>query len=88
MSEPHHTLLEPGDIALSLLVVFVLVLINAFFVASEFALVAVRRTRIDQMAAEGNSSAVVVAKVSCATSTATLRLHRSVLPSLRCYWVV
>lgn len=60
MSEPHHTPLEPGDIALSLLVVFVLVLINAFFVASEFALVAVRRTRIDQMAAEGNSSAAVV----------------------------
>jgi CBS domain containing-hemolysin-like protein len=60
MSEPHHPTLEPGDIALSLLVVLVLVLINAFFVASEFALVAVRRTRIDQMSAEGNSSAAVV----------------------------
>ena len=44
------------DIAL----VFILVLLNAFFVASEFALVSVRRTRIDQLAAEGNGAAVVV----------------------------
>ena len=44
------------DIAL----VFILVLLNAFFVASEFALVSVRRTRIDQLAAEGNGAAIVV----------------------------
>ena len=50
----------PGEIATKLLIVLVLVLINGFFVASEFALVAVRRTRIDQLAAEGSSSAVVV----------------------------
>jgi CBS domain containing-hemolysin-like protein len=43
-------------------VVLLLVLANAFFVASEFALVAVRRTRIDQLAAEGSSAAVVVQK--------------------------
>jgi len=41
-------------------IVFILVLANAFFVASEFALVSVRKTRIDQLAAEGNSAAVVV----------------------------
>jgi CBS domain containing-hemolysin-like protein len=46
MPEPHHPI-DPGDIALKLLVVLALVLINAFFVASEFALVSVRRTRID-----------------------------------------
>lgn len=40
--------------------VFVLVLANAFFVASEFALVSVRKTRIDQLAAEGNRTAAVV----------------------------
>lgn len=40
--------------------VFILVLANAFFVASEFALVSVRRTRIDQLAAEGNSAAGIV----------------------------
>jgi len=43
-----------------LLLVLLLVLLNAFFVAAEFALVAVRRSRIDQMAAEGDSSAKVV----------------------------
>lgn len=42
------------------LVVVLLVLANGFFVASEFALVAVRRSRIDQLAAEGSSAAAVV----------------------------
>jgi CBS domain containing-hemolysin-like protein len=41
-------------------VVAALVLANGFFVASEFALVSLRRTRIDQLAAEGNAAAVVV----------------------------
>jgi len=55
----------PDDLTLSsgavrLLLVLVLVLLNAFFVAAEFALVAVRRSRIDQMAAEGDRSAQVV----------------------------
>jgi len=45
---------------LRLLLVLMLVLANAFFVAAEFALVAVRRSRIDQMAAEGDRSALVV----------------------------
>lgn len=39
-----------------------LVLANGFFVAAEFALVAVRRSRIDQLAAEGDASARVVQK--------------------------
>jgi len=43
-----------------LLLVLFLVLLNAFFVAAEFALVAVRRSRIDQMAADGDKSAQVV----------------------------
>ena len=45
---------------MDIILVFILVLLNAFFVASEFALVSVRRTRIDQLAAEGNGAAVVV----------------------------
>jgi CBS domain containing-hemolysin-like protein len=49
-----------GSIAIDLAVVFILVLANSFFVASEFALVSVRKTRIDQLAAEGNSAAAVV----------------------------
>ncbi|MEQ1691439.1 MAG: hemolysin family protein [Gemmatimonas sp.] len=40
--------------------VFLLVLLNAFFVAAEFALVAVRRSRIDHMASEGDRSAQAV----------------------------
>lgn len=49
-----------GSIVTDIAIVFILVLANAFFVASEFALVSVRRTRIDQLAAEGNSTAAVV----------------------------
>ena len=41
-------------------VVFLLVLLNAFFVAAEFALVAARRSRIDQLAGEGDRKARVV----------------------------
>ncbi len=47
---------------LNLLIVLLLVLANGFFVASEFALVAVRKTRIDQLASEGSGAAVVVQK--------------------------
>src|SRR5687768_1276047 len=46
-----------GAIAARLGVVLVLVGLNAFFVASAFALVAVRRSRIDEMAAGGDRAA-------------------------------
>jgi CBS domain containing-hemolysin-like protein len=49
-----------GSIAMDIAIVFLLVLANSFFVASEFALVSVRKTRIDQLAAEGNRAAAVV----------------------------
>ncbi|MCC6242576.1 MAG: HlyC/CorC family transporter [Gemmatimonadaceae bacterium] len=55
---PEELTLSAGAVRLGL--VLVLVLLNAFFVAAEFALVAVRRSRIDQMAAEGDKSAKVV----------------------------
>lgn len=42
--------------------VFVLIAINGFFVAAEFALVKVRTTRINQLVAEGNGAARVVQK--------------------------
>lgn len=44
----------------SLLIVSILVFANAFFVAAEFALVTVRGTRIEQLAAEGRRSARAV----------------------------
>ena len=52
--------LGAGAITGRLLVVLLLVLVNAFFVAAEFALVAVRRTRIDEMAQSGDRRARVV----------------------------
>ena len=48
------------DITWRLLVVLFLVLLNAYFVAAEFALVSVRRTRIEQLVAEGNMLARIV----------------------------
>jgi CBS domain containing-hemolysin-like protein len=52
--------LASAGIGVRLGLVAILVLANGFFVAAEFALVAVRRTRIDQLASEGDSSARVV----------------------------
>lgn len=49
--------LGPNEIALRLLAVLALVFANGFFVAAEFALVTVRKTRIDQLIAEGSSLA-------------------------------
>jgi len=56
----HSVATLTGSTVIDLAIVFILVLANAFFVASEFALVSVRRTRIEQLAAEGNSAATVV----------------------------
>lgn len=47
-------MLETGG---GLVAVLVLVLLNGFFVAAEFALVTIRRTRVDQMVAEGRPGA-------------------------------
>jgi putative hemolysin len=47
-------------VSLKLLGVAVLILANGFFVAAEFGLVSVRRTRIDQLIAEGKEAAKVV----------------------------
>lgn len=43
-----------------IILVIVLVFLNGFFVASEFALVGVRKTRIDELAKNGNSAAKLV----------------------------
>ena len=49
--------------ALGLVLVVVLVLANGFFVATEFAIVGVRRSRLDQLAAEGDANAKVAQQV-------------------------
>ena len=54
--------MPPGIVIdlLRILAVFVLVLANAFFVAAEFSLVSVRRTRVEELVAQGNVTARVV----------------------------
>lgn len=49
-----------GEVLLQLVAVLLLVFANGFFVAAEFGLVASRRSRIDQMAAAGDTAAKVV----------------------------
>jgi len=56
----HNVTSLTGSIIIDLVIVFILVLANSFFVASEFALVSVRRTRIDQLAAAGSRTAGIV----------------------------
>lgn len=51
---------DPISTALGLAAVVLLVLANGFFVATEFALVSVRRTRMQQLASEGNKRALSV----------------------------
>lgn len=48
---------------LNLFLIALLILISGFFVASEFAVVKVRKSRIDQLANEGNKQAVLARKV-------------------------
>lgn len=50
----------PIDIAFRLLAVLALVFANGFFVAAEFSLVTVRKTRVDQLIAEGHRRARTV----------------------------
>jgi len=49
-----------GQILSQLLLVTVLIAINAFFVTVEFAVVVARRSRVDQIAAEGNAGARIL----------------------------
>src|SRR4029453_10591661 len=45
------------NVGFRLLAVLTLVLANGFFVAAEFAIISVRRTRVDQLLAEGSRMA-------------------------------
>lgn len=53
-----------GESIWYLLLVFVLILINGFFVAAEFSLVKVRQTRLKQLASEGKRRSVYAREVS------------------------
>ena len=51
-------------ITINILVVALLILLTAFFVASEFAIVKARASRIDQLIAEGNKQAVAAKRLT------------------------
>ncbi len=57
---PGNSLETWQDIALRLLAVFGLIAINAFFVTTEFAIVSVRRSRINHLADNGDLQALIV----------------------------
>ena len=48
--------------AVGLTLLIVLIVLNGFFVAAEYSLVSIRRTRIDQLVEEGNARAGLVQK--------------------------
>ncbi len=52
--------MSPVEIALDLLLILALVLLNGLFVAAELSLISSRRTRIEQLASEGNRMAAMV----------------------------
>jgi CBS domain containing-hemolysin-like protein len=47
----------------NVLMIIILIILTAFFVATEFAIVKIRKTRIDHLASEGNTKAVAAQKV-------------------------
>ncbi|GAE08885.1 magnesium and cobalt efflux protein CorC [Paenibacillus sp. JCM 10914] len=49
---------------MNLIILAILIALTAFFVASEFAVVKIRMSRIDQLIAEGNKKAVMAKKVA------------------------
>ncbi|EKQ67700.1 CBS domain-containing protein [Leptolyngbyaceae cyanobacterium JSC-12] len=53
-------MLEPSHPGIKLLLVFLLIAINAFFVAAEFSIVSVRRSRINQLVSAGDIQARTV----------------------------
>ncbi|WP_333595220.1 hemolysin family protein [Anaerospora hongkongensis] len=55
--------MDPASTLFNLLFVIVLVLLNGFFVAAEFAMVKVRGTRIDTLLSEGNTRAKFAKKL-------------------------
>jgi CBS domain containing-hemolysin-like protein len=55
---------DPGAIALKLAGILVLVFLNAFFVAAEFALVKIRGSQLDAMIDDGNRAAAFAKKIT------------------------
>ncbi|WP_262677204.1 hemolysin family protein [Paenibacillus sp. J5C2022] len=56
--------MDSGPILLKLFMIALLILLTAFFVATEFAIVRLRASRIDQLVLEGRKNALAVQKVT------------------------
>lgn len=54
---------EPDSILLQLILIFILVLINAFFAASEIAVISLNKTKINYMANDGDKKAKLLVKL-------------------------
>src|SRR5687768_16999519 len=63
MDASHATPDSPMMIALKLFAVFILVLLNGFFVAAEFALVKIRDSQLDPLVRKGSGAARVTRKI-------------------------
>jgi len=53
----------PSKLIMELLLILVLILINAFFAASEMAIVSINKTKINILAAEGDNKAILINKL-------------------------
>jgi len=57
--------MDPIEIFINIFIIAFLLFVNGFFVAAEFALVKVRRTRLEQLSNEGNRNAKKALKLVC-----------------------
>ena len=53
---------DPGNLIFQIILLFVLILLNAFFAMSEIAIISLNDTKIAKMAEEGNKKAKQVLK--------------------------
>ncbi len=65
------------DVGFRLAVILTLVLANGFFVATEFAIISVRKTRIDQLIAEGSRLARPVRRANRSMAACVMAGHRT-----------
>ena len=54
---------DPGNLIFQIILLFVLILLNAFFAMSEIAIISLNDTKIAKMAEEGNKKAKQVLKL-------------------------
>lgn len=76
------------QITLNLILVFILVLANAFFVVSEFSIVKIRRTKLTELSNQGNKRAQIALKITSRLDTYLSAIQLGItLASLGLGWV-